>query len=150
MKCLNVIYDADCALCRRCREWLHEQPAFLTLTFTPLQALDLEDRFPGIGQYQPREQLIVISDEGGVYVGGAAWIMCLYALEDYRELSVHLARPGIMPFARRVCELISHNRLTLSRALRLTRKDRLPDALPFRPPSRHRSAVQDCEAGCKL
>jgi hypothetical protein len=117
---------------------------------TPLQALDLDERFPGIGKYRPREQLIVVSDERGVYPGAGAWIMCLYALEDYRELSLHLARPALMPFARRVCELISHNRLTLSRALRLSKNDKLPEALPFRPPSRHRPVVKDPDAGCKL
>jgi predicted DCC family thiol-disulfide oxidoreductase YuxK len=145
MKRLHVIYDADCALCRRCRDWLLAQPAFLELAFTPLQALDLEERFPGIGQYHPRKQLVVISDKGGVYLGAAAWIMCLYALEDYRELSVHLSRPRLMPFAKRVCELISDKRLTLSRALHLAGTDKLPDALPHRPPARSK-----CGAGCDL
>jgi predicted DCC family thiol-disulfide oxidoreductase YuxK len=115
---LNVIYDANCPLCRRCREWLLAQQAFITLVFTPLQALDLEDRFPGVGAYEPGKQLVAIADDGGVYVGERAWIMCLYALEDYRELAVRLAQPYAMPFAERICKLISHNRIGISRALR--------------------------------
>lgn len=148
MKRLHVIYDAQCGLCRRCRDWLREQPAFIELAFTPLQALDLENRFPGIGQYQPQEQMVVISDEGGVYAGAAGWIMCLYALEDYRELSVRLAHPRLMPFAKRVCELISHKRLTLSRALRLTAQDQLPAALSC--PDRQRSPAGNSIRACKL
>jgi predicted DCC family thiol-disulfide oxidoreductase YuxK len=148
VKRLHVIYDAQCGLCRRCRDWLREQPAFIELAFTPLQALDLENRFPGIGQYQPQEQMVVISDEGGVYAGAAGWIMCLYALEDYRELSVRLAHPRLMPFAKRVCELISHKRLTLSRALRLTAQDQLPAALSC--PDRQRSPAGNSIRACKL
>ena len=145
MKRLNVIYDAECALCRRCREWLRNQPSFVELAFTPLQALDIEERFPGLGQYEPRKQLVVVSDEGGVYLGAAAWIMCLYALEEYRELSLHLAHPRLMPYAKRICELISHNRLTLSRALRLTEKDKLPEALRGQ-----KRRPQECAGGCEL
>ncbi len=145
MKRLHIIYDADCGLCRRCRDWLRDQPAFIELAFTPLQALDIEERFPGVGQYEPRKQLVAVSDEGGVYLGAAAWIMCLYALEDYRELSVRLAHPRLMPYAKRVCELISQNRLTLSRALHLTAKDKLPEALPYEKRSR-----QECAGACEL
>lgn len=142
MKRLNVIYDADCALCRKCRQWLQEQPAFLDLAFTPLQAIDLEERFPSISRFNPRRQLLVISNEGGVYAGPAAWIMCLYALEDYRELSLRLANPRLMPYAKRICELISNNRLGISRALRLVKGD-LAAALPYEKTPR-RSCTGTC------
>jgi predicted DCC family thiol-disulfide oxidoreductase YuxK len=145
MKRLNVIYDADCPLCRRCREWLQNQVAFIPLIFTPLQALDLEERFPGIGRYQPRKQLVVISDEGGIYCGAAAWIMCLYALEDCRELAVRLSHPRLMPLARRVCEMISQRRLTLSRVLHLAEKHELAGALPLEPPRRAQGCGEECE-----
>jgi hypothetical protein len=49
--------------------------------------------------------------------------MCLYALRDYREWSQRLAHPALLPWARRVCELLSENRLQMSRWL---------DAIPTR------------------
>ena len=71
-------------------------------------------RFPGIERFHPNEQLLVVSDEGDVYQGSHAWIMCLYALREYRAWSQRLASPLLLPWARRVCELVSENRLSLS------------------------------------
>lgn len=111
---LSVIYDAECALCQRCRAWLDLQPKWVALDFVPLQTLDLAQRFPRIETLAPGEHLLVVSDEGEVYRGSSAWIMCLYALRDYREWSQH---PALQPWAQRVCELVSQNRLQLSRWL---------------------------------
>ena len=114
MKTLYVLFDAECGLCRRCRWWLQCQPAFVELKFLPLQSPEVARRFPGIERFNPREQLLVISDEGAVYQGPHAWIMCLWALREYREWSQRLASPALLPFARRACELLSDHRLTLS------------------------------------
>lgn len=64
-------------------------------------------------------ELIVISDEGGVYRGGQAFIICLYALENYREISEDLATPAMLPWARRGFELLSKNRGVFSTLLTL-------------------------------
>ena len=40
--------------------------------------------------------------------------MCLWALREYREWSQRLASPALLPWARRACELVSANRLSLS------------------------------------
>jgi predicted DCC family thiol-disulfide oxidoreductase YuxK len=115
MKRLHVLYDAECRLCRSCTVWLRQQPAFLELRFTPLQAGDLRARFPGIETVNVRDRLVVISDTGAVYQGEHAWIMCLYALREYRGWSQRLAHPLLLPFAERVCTLVSKHRLALSR-----------------------------------
>lgn len=115
MNSLSVLYDQECALCRSCCAWLGRQPAFIKLHFIALQSPQIEGRFPGIEKLNPREQLVVISDEGDIYQGQHAWIMCLYALRDYREWSLRLAHPALLPLARHVCELVSRNRFLLSR-----------------------------------
>jgi hypothetical protein len=89
----------------------------LELRFLPFQSPEVADRFPGIETLHPEEQLLVVSDEGGVYRGPQAWIMCLYALRDYRELSLRLAHPALLPSARRFCELLSEHRFRVSRWL---------------------------------
>ncbi len=117
MKILYVLHDAECALCQRCRRWLQSQPAFVELRFIALQSPEAACRFPGIGALDPGDQLLVVSDEGDVYQGPHAWIMCLYALREYREWSQRLAHPALLHMTRRVCELVSENRLSISRLL---------------------------------
>jgi predicted DCC family thiol-disulfide oxidoreductase YuxK len=117
VKCLYVLFDAECALCQRCTQWLARQSAYIRLVFIPLQSPNLSRRFPGIEALKPAEQLLVVSDGGAVYRGASAWIMCLYATRDYREWSQRLAAPALLPWARRVCELLSEHRLSFSRAL---------------------------------
>jgi predicted DCC family thiol-disulfide oxidoreductase YuxK len=114
MKCLYVLFDAQCELCLRCRNWLMKQTAFLPLVFIAFQSDEAQRRFPGIDALKPGEQLLVISDEGAVYRGAHAWIMCLWALENYREHAQCLAHPVLLPLARTVCELLSRNRFFLS------------------------------------
>lgn len=109
MERLYVLYDGECALCRRCREWLGAQPAYVPLEFLPLQAPEVPCRFPGIERWGLAEQLTVVSDAGEVWQGAGAWTMCLWALRDYREWSLRLAR--------RAVELVSQNRLSLSRLM---------------------------------
>ena len=117
MKCLYVLYDSQCELCTRCRDWLMKQPAFVPLVFIPLQSDEVQRRFPGIDALKPNEQLLVISDKGSVYRGAGAWIMCLWALRKYRQHAQRLATPALLPLARSVCELLSRNRFFLSDVL---------------------------------
>lgn len=118
MKSLTVLFDSDCALCRRCRSWLAQQPAFIPLRFLPYQSAAVQCQFPGLEKFQPERQLVCVSDTGAVYVGDRAWLMCLYALREYRVWSARLAHPALQPMARRICQLVSENRLVLSRWLR--------------------------------
>lgn len=117
MNRLYVLFDAQCELCVRCRNWLTKQPAFVQLVFIALQSEEAQRRFPGIEVLKPREQLLVVSSEGAVYRGANAWIMCLWALKNYREHAQRLAHPILLPLAQIVCELLSRNRFFLSDAL---------------------------------
>jgi hypothetical protein len=87
------------------------------LVFLPLQSAEAGCRFPGLGQLHPEKEMVVISDTGEVWQGGSAWVMCLWALREYREWAQRLAHPALLPFARRACEFVSENRSKLSRWL---------------------------------
>lgn len=115
MKTLYVLYDAKCDFCRHCRGWLGQQPAYVKLAFIPLQSPEVTTRFPGIERFHPDERLVVISDAGEIWQGDGAWIMCLWALREFREWSQRLANPVLRPFARQVCERVSENRHAISR-----------------------------------
>ena len=121
MKRLYVFYDGECGLCSRCREWLMQsQPAYLELrSFIRSSRTRQRKRIcPDLPRFQPDQQLILLSDEGGIYAGENAWLMCLYALRELSGVwSLRLAAPAMKPLAQRLCMLISHNRLSLSNAL---------------------------------
>ena len=131
MKTLYVLYDPDCAFCLRCREWLAAEPAFIELKFVPQRSAEAADRFPGIEQFQTAGELTVVSDDGAVYQGSNAFIMCLHALQEYRELAARLAQPTLAPFARKAFELISNHRQVISNLkwIKKTSDDHLAETL---------------------
>ena len=117
IKCLYVLYDSQCELCVRCRDWLMKQAAFVPLVFVALRSEDMRKRFPGIDALKPSEQLLVIPDKGPSYRGAYAWVMCLWALRNYRKHAQRMSHPILLPFAQIVCELLSRNQFYLSDAL---------------------------------
>ncbi|MEM6994232.1 MAG: DUF393 domain-containing protein [Myxococcota bacterium] len=114
---LTVFYDEQCELCRRCRDWLRRQPTYVALSFIPLQSPMAERRLPMLASYRPDEEILVVSDTGGVYRGGDAWLMCLWATRTYREWSLRLKAPVLYPLVRKFVTLISHHRLSISSLL---------------------------------
>jgi len=118
MKKLYILYDSECELCRRCRVWLGQQPAFVPLVFVPFQSAEAACRFPALKELHPEEEIVVIDDRGAVWQGGAAWVMCLWALREYREWSLRLGQPVLLGAARRLCTVIASNRHKISTWLR--------------------------------
>jgi predicted DCC family thiol-disulfide oxidoreductase YuxK len=133
MRLLTILYDAQCSFCRRCCWWLGRQRRFLELTFVPAGSPESRKRFPTLHQADPPDELIVVDDEGGVYRGADAWIMCLYALEEYRDWSTRLARPALRPFARAAFELVSRNRKMLGVFTSAPEQDLVALLTPVRP-----------------
>src|SRR5262245_41343976 len=126
---LYILYDPHCGLCTWARRWLARQPAFLDLTFIPAGSKPALELFPGLAragtgngtedEAEAVEELVVISDDGAVYRNSRAWIMSLYALEDYREWALRLSHPLLLPLARQAFALISRQRQRISRWLDL-------------------------------
>jgi predicted DCC family thiol-disulfide oxidoreductase YuxK len=129
MRRLFVLYDERCGLCSWSRRWLARQPSFLELSFVPAGSVLAGRLFPGVVRPGKPEELIVISDEGGVYREGSAWVMCLYALKEYREWSLRLASPALFPLARQAFALISRQRGRVSRWLNLASEAEIADTL---------------------
>jgi predicted DCC family thiol-disulfide oxidoreductase YuxK len=119
MKRLYVLYDPSCGLCTRVKGWLVQQPAYIQIhpiaAGSP-QALQL---FPTLPKGEKAGELVVISDNGGVYFGDHAWIMCLYALREYRVMAKRLSSPKLQPLAREAFALISRYRHSISKWLGL-------------------------------
>jgi predicted DCC family thiol-disulfide oxidoreductase YuxK len=129
MRRLYVIYDGRCGLCRLARTWLDRQETLVDLVFIAAASEAAERLFPTLADSDRPEELIVVSDEGGVYRGGHAWIMCLYALEDYREWAERLSSPALLPLARQGFALLSKQRGRISRWLGLASEHEIVEAL---------------------
>jgi predicted DCC family thiol-disulfide oxidoreductase YuxK len=103
---LTILYDASCALCARCRAFMEREPAYVALEFVPSHSRDALTRFGADGR---SEQLVVVSDDGRVWVGAAAFIVCFWSLVRFRELSYVLAGP-LSPLAERFFRVLSAER----------------------------------------
>ena len=119
MKKLTVFYDANCGVCASFRHWIGREPAFLAIEFLPYDGRQAAELCPGLLERGADKKIIVMADDGRLWQGAEAWVLCLWALRRWRGWSKQLARPLLLPIAEKVCGLISSNRLTLSRLLHL-------------------------------
>lgn len=117
MRQLTILYDADCGFCRRCRAWLEGQPKYLAMRFVAQNSPEANSRWPDLATQANPEELLVISDDGGVYRAERAWIMVLYALRRYRSLAMRLAQPGLRPLARTAVHFVARYRHDISRLI---------------------------------
>lgn len=117
MEKLYVLYDPKCELCRRLKEWLLLQRCWMTLGLVAAGSEEAKRMFPELEQVASATDLAVVSDEGHVYLNNNAWIMALYALEEYRDWAGRMAHPLLAPLARQAFATISRNRYAISRWL---------------------------------
>ena len=123
MQFLYVFYDGTCGLCNRMRAWCERQPAFVELRFVKAGSGEAHRLLPPELAKGSREDLTVLSSEGGVYLGEAAWLMCLWALVGYRQLSIRLSDPRLAPKVREAFQIFSSSRHALSRWLGLSNEN---------------------------
>jgi len=114
-----IVYDADCGLCTRAKNWIQQQGPLIVLDFVPTGSSEARRRFPQL----PAGELAVVANTGDVWFGNHAWIACLWALKEYRDLAFRLTSPPLALLAREAFVVVSKNRQTLSSMLQL-RSDR--------------------------
>ena len=129
MRSLTVLYDGRCGLCRWARSWLERQETWIRLEFVAVDSPVAERRYARLLARRQVDELLVISDEGGVYRDGNAWIMCLHATADYREWAERLSSPALLPLARQGFALLSKQRGRISRWLGLASESEIAAAL---------------------
>jgi predicted DCC family thiol-disulfide oxidoreductase YuxK len=117
MRKLFVLYDPDCGLCEAIRGWMLDQRSSLQIEIIASGSARSRLLFPAI-ESEP-DELVVVDDDGTVYRGDSAFIICLYALDAYRAWAYRLSSPILRPFARRAFEMLSKNRKKISDLLAL-------------------------------
>jgi predicted DCC family thiol-disulfide oxidoreductase YuxK len=110
METLTVLYDARCNLCSHLRAWLETQSTYVQLAFVPAGSQEARRRFPNLDHAMTTSELTVIGDDGAVYIEAKAFLMCLWALRDYRAWALRLSAPDMLPLARRVVLWVAQNR----------------------------------------
>ena len=111
----TILYDADCGLCTSTKDWIRQQAPLVGLQFVATGSPEAQTRFRQLRA----GELAVVSNTGQVWLGDHAWIVCLWALRDYRDLAFRLTSPLLSLLAREAFALVSKNRLALSSMLRL-------------------------------
>jgi predicted DCC family thiol-disulfide oxidoreductase YuxK len=104
---LFVLYDGACAFCVRCRDWLESEPQHVRLAMVDCRGREARRfaRVPALGR-----ELAVVDEEGRYWIGPAAFLMCLWALERWRWLALVALWPGARAIATLVLGWLSRNR----------------------------------------
>lgn len=119
MKQLTVLYDGTCELCVRCRDFLAVSRTLVPLELLSSTSREARERYgslPWLG-----EELVVVSDQGDVWIGPAAFLVSMWALADYREWSYRLSGPAFAPLAERFFVSLSSQRRRIAGFLRKPR-----------------------------
>lgn len=133
MKRLTIFYDPRCGLCARFRVWLESQPKRVEVEFIAFDSPLAVARFPGLLSLGADRDVVVLADDGRWWQGPAAWLTCLWATIQYHEWSFRLATPVLQPLVKKAVHLLSENRLTISRLMRLQTDTALQAALGSLP-----------------
>lgn len=114
MRNLFVLYDSKCALCAECKHWIASQRQIVRVTFIAAASAEARRLFPNLEHERTEQELTAIGDAGEVYHGAKAWLMCLWALADYRSWAAMISSPELMPSAQKIIATISANRKKIS------------------------------------
>lgn len=112
-----VLYDEDCAFCKECKAWLASQKQLVRITFIPADSPEARRIFPHVDHERSKIDLTAVDDTGGVYHDHKAWLMCLWALRDYRSWAKTLGTPELLPTAKNIIATISKNRKRISKMI---------------------------------
>lgn len=131
---LYVLYDSRCGICSRVRSWVASQRQSVPLVFIAAGSEYARKMFPELDHAATPRELVVVNESGDVYLDDAAWIVCLWALTDYRMWSFRFARGPLRPLARAAWDFLSANRNELARMLSLQSDDDVATRLRERDP----------------
>jgi predicted DCC family thiol-disulfide oxidoreductase YuxK len=105
---ITVVYDEQCELCRRCRRWLAARATHVPVRFIAAGSPEARRRWPDVEWLGV--ELVVVGDEGQLWVGPAAFLVCLWATVRYRPWAFRLASPAMAPLARGFVHRVSKER----------------------------------------
>jgi len=143
IKAIEVYYDGKCAMCCTFQEWVMRQKRSFAVEFVPYQSDRAEEIFPGVAELDPDRDMIVRTNDGEIFRGAEGWVLCMLSCQSYQKWAKRLASPGLLPVAKKTCNLIAAKRLGISKILFRKKDKALADAV--------RDVSQDdCGGSCQL
>lgn len=119
---ITILYDSECGMCVRLKEWVLAQPAYLSIEAIPMQSKECHERYPDLEDRIQAGQFLCIDNNGAVYVDAEARILCLWALKKYRSISFTVARTPMRSLLTMLMEKISRNRHAISDLIGLSKQ----------------------------
>ena len=113
MNAATVLYDSRCRVCRTAKDWLSHQDQIVPLELVAAASPEARRRFPSLDHERTLSDLTVVADTGEVWYGSKAFVVCLWALRDHRDLARRLSSPRLLPLARRFFDAVSTGRRLL-------------------------------------
>jgi predicted DCC family thiol-disulfide oxidoreductase YuxK len=115
MNRLTIVYDEHCAVCRRARDWLLNQPTHVPLELIAAGSPAAKGRFKGLPWLG--KELMAADDQGNVWVGPAAFLTALWATRRYRGWSFRMSGERLAPLAESFFRKVSARRHRWARFL---------------------------------
>lgn len=120
---LTVVYDDRCQLCQRCRAWLLQAeqlvPIYLVAASdtVAIRQLGLNLATVPVG-----DELVVVGQMAAgepepIWIWPDAFITCLWALTEHRQLATRLQSPGLRHVAKAAFHALSLGRGSISTRL---------------------------------
>jgi hypothetical protein len=100
VRVLTVLYDPTDRFAPALRDWLLRERPLVPLDVTPVTGEEARRRFTLPAGTVLGPGIAVVADSGAVWLGDAAWVMCLWALRRHRRTAHRLARSGDGALAR--------------------------------------------------
>ena len=139
---LWILYDETCGFCCACANWLRAQDKRVPLACLPRGGEVSRRVFSGLPW--GHDELVVIDSNAGVYRGSDAFVMALWALDDFRPWAAKAAHEPLRSRARSLFHWLSSRRHQVSRALRFEPESKLVETLEQ---ASREQAAQACASG---
>lgn len=97
---ITVLYDSRCPLCTAVSQWLARRPKLVAIDLVAAGSARARNRYPDLDHERTLREITVVGDAGQVYSGAHAWVVCLWALRDYRALADRLSTPAGLAVAK--------------------------------------------------
>jgi len=109
---LVLLYDAQCAVCVRCRELIEAREPLVPLRFVACRSHEARTRYGSV-PFLVHELVVVDDDSGAWWAGSAAFVMTFWALASTRMLAELMTTSLLAPTTHTLFTWISANRSAL-------------------------------------
>jgi predicted DCC family thiol-disulfide oxidoreductase YuxK len=133
MQSATLIYDGECPLCQRARDWILPRALPGALALLACQSEERRAQFDFMPEHECLEAMQIVLPDGTVYAGDRALPHVLRRLRRWQWLAYLFRLPGVSLLAPVVYRAIARHRYALGTLV--TRKGDGAEACDIDPPN---------------